>query len=94
MSRVLHVVVRGRVQGVGFRFHTEAVARRLGVPGWVRNLPGGDVEILARLDEEALEAAFLDAVRQGPPGAHVSGMDVSPARDPGDCPLAGFSIRH
>ena len=71
----LHVVVRGRVQGVGFRDATWRTARGLGVTGWVRNRPNGDVELTAEGDDRALRE--LEAfVRRGPPLAHVTGADV------------------
>ncbi len=92
MEQVVHVVVRGRVQGVGFRYHAETVARRHGVAGWVRNLPTGEVEILARLDE-ARKAGFLAEIRQGPPAARVTGMEVWPSPHGMTPPAAGFSVR-
>lgn len=62
--------VRGRVQGVGFRYTTRRVARELGLVGWVRNLPSGGVEVLAQGAPQALEQlqAFLEL---GPRGAFV-----------------------
>ena len=44
MTRRIHVIVHGRVQGVGFRWATGAEARRLGLDGWVRNRDDGTVE--------------------------------------------------
>jgi len=67
--------ISGRVHGVGFRYFTEAAARREGVHGWVRNLPDGRVEAEAEGDAEALER-FERALRQGPPGARVEAVDV------------------
>ena len=66
----LHVRIAGRVQGVGFRWFVREEARRLGVAGWVRNLPGGDVELLAEGPSDAL-AQLARRVGQGPPGARV-----------------------
>jgi len=67
-------VVRGRVQGVGFRAATEETARGLGLGGWVRNLPDGEVEVEAAGPEDALRelAQFL---RRGPRMARVTGTD-------------------
>lgn len=73
--RRLEMVIRGRVQGVGFRFFTEAVAREMGLVGYVRNTRHGAVEVVAEGDEEALER-FRARLMQGPPLAHVSGADV------------------
>lgn len=60
----------GRVQGVGFRWFVRQHARALNLAGWVRNLPSGDVELLARGTAEQLDQ--LEAhLRSGPPGARV-----------------------
>ena len=56
------IVFKGRVQGVGFRFTTERVARNLGITGWVRNLPSGGVETVAEAEEKKLKA-FLAQIR-------------------------------
>jgi acylphosphatase len=69
-------LISGRVQGVGFRFFARATAAREGLHGWVRNLPDGRVEIEAEGEAEALER-FERAIRQGPPGARVGGVDVT-----------------
>lgn len=58
-----HVFYSGRVQGVGFRFTTERVALELGLMGWVRNLPNGQVEIICEGSEEKIES-FLESIRQ------------------------------
>jgi acylphosphatase len=63
-------LIRGRVQGVGFRYSAIREARRLGVDGWVRNTPEGDVEVWAEGPGEKLEA-FLKWLRRGPLGARV-----------------------
>jgi acylphosphatase len=67
--------ISGRVQGVGFRYFTEATAQREGVAGWVRNLPDRRVEIVAEGDADAVER-FERVVRNGPPGARVDRVDV------------------
>ena len=92
MDEVVYIVVSGRVQGVGFRYFTDAVARRQGVAGWVRNLPGGKVEILARLAEN--KSAFLAELRRGPPSARVDGVETRPAPPGMECPRTGFSMRY
>ncbi|HLW48861.1 MAG TPA: acylphosphatase [bacterium] len=66
----VHLVVSGRVQGVGFREFTRRTAQRLGVGGWVRNLTGGQVEVVADGERPALEA-LVNAVAGGPAGAFV-----------------------
>ena len=62
--------MRGIVQGVGFRFFTERAARRLGMSGFVRNLPDGTVEVEADGDETSL-GALRSELERGPSGARV-----------------------
>ncbi len=83
-------VVRGRVQGVGFRFHTERAALREGLSGWVRNLADGSVEAEVEGDHEAV-SRFEWKVRQGPPGArvdHVETTELVPTAR-----ASGFTVR-
>jgi acylphosphatase len=80
LTGVLHVVVRGRVQGVGFRWFVRERARRLGLAGWVRNRVDGSVEVFAQGQPDALDRLRQDLLA-GPSGAKVSGLDeehVSP----------------
>lgn len=72
---LLTAVVRGRVQGVGFRYSAVREARRLGLRGTVANLPDGSVGVEAEGDRAVLEG-FLAWLRRGPPGAHVRDVDV------------------
>jgi acylphosphatase len=65
-----HLVVSGRVQGVGFRWSVLAEALRHGAAGWVRNLPDGRVEVFVQGDPEVVDVV-AGFVRSGPPGAHV-----------------------
>lgn len=69
------IIVHGRVQGVCFRASTVSEAGRLGVTGWVRNEPGGEVRVEAEGTREALEA-LIDWCRQGPEYATVDRLDV------------------
>lgn len=71
----LHAIVKGYVQGVGFRYYVLDAAVALGVNGWVRNLWNGDVEVVAEGEHEALEK-LLAILRRGPRAAHVSGVDI------------------
>jgi acylphosphatase len=66
----IHLEVRGRVQGVGFRWYVMKKARELGLAGWVRNGPDGIVEIAAAGKPEVL-AQLEAALSAGPPGARV-----------------------
>ena len=71
---IRHVVIRGRVQGVGYRAWTEYTALEIGLEGWVRNRADGAVEALFA-GPSAVVASMLDACRQGPPGARVEAID-------------------
>ena len=66
----LQVFVRGRVQGVGFRWFVREEARRLGLSGWVTNLPNGDVQVAAGGQEASL-GRLRRALEVGPTGAEV-----------------------
>lgn len=67
-------IVRGRVQGVGFRWFVGREARRLGLGGFARNLPDGAVEVVSQGDEAALEA-LERALGRGPPAARVEAVE-------------------
>jgi len=83
-------VVRGHVQGVGFRWWTRQQARALGIAGEVRNLEDGSVRVEAAGPEEQLDA-LATALRSGPPGARVDELrEDAPRGELG----AGFVIRH
>jgi len=71
-------IVRGRVQGVGFRWFVDFEAQQLGLAGWVRNLPDGTVEVLAMGTEEQL-ASFHKKLQKGPRAARVDEVLESPA---------------
>jgi acylphosphatase len=80
----LHLTVRGKVQGVGFRWFVREVARRSSLSGWVRNLEDGGVEIVVAGTPEALDH-LIAAVKQGPPNARVEA--VSQRAVPSDAAL-------
>ena len=61
MKKRLHVYYTGRVQGVGFRFTAESIAKGLGLTGWVKNIGDGTVEIIAEGDRDPLED-FLNRI--------------------------------
>jgi acylphosphatase len=70
----LHAVVRGRVQGVSFRYYTLMAAQQLELTGWVANRWDGAVETVAEGPREALDE-FLAFLNQGPPSAMVQRVD-------------------
>jgi acylphosphatase len=69
--KTLHLVVHGRVQGVGFRFSLADTAAQFAVDGWVRNRRDGTVEALLRGAPDAVDAVHAWAQR-GPPAARVT----------------------
>jgi acylphosphatase len=74
-DRRVRLLVHGRVQGVGFRYFVRERARALGVRGWVRNVPGGSVELAAAGSDQSVEA-LERVVREGPPGARVERVEA------------------
>ena len=84
------MVVRGRVQGVGFRLFTMRVAKELGLSGFVRNLPDGrSVEAVAQGERERVRQ-FVDVLREGPGGSFVS--EVEESVEPLIKAEAGFAV--
>jgi acylphosphatase len=81
--------ISGRVQGVYFRASAREVARRLGLDGWIRNLPDGRVEALARGSVDAL-ATFERWLAEGPEHAKVSGVASETSQEQ---PVSGFESR-
>ena len=63
MKKQIHLYYTGRVQGVGFRFTAEDIARDLAVTGWVKNLRDGRVEIIAEAEENLLKD-FLERINK------------------------------
>jgi acylphosphatase len=74
MDVIFQVIIRGRVQGVGYRAWTEVTAEERGVEGWVRNCRDGSVEALFAGPEE-LVLTMIELCRDGPPGARVDAID-------------------
>ncbi len=86
----LRLIVSGRVQGVGFRYATVDEAEKLGLKGWVRNLPSGEVEIVAQGREDALKVLAMWAHR-GPRAARVGSVREEWSENMGH--FAEFRIR-
>lgn len=83
-----HVIISGRVQGVGYRYSTWEVANQLGIKGWVRNRSDGTVEAVFEGDE-ATVAKMIQWCHQGPPHAKVTQVAVE-SEPPEN--LRGFTI--
>ena len=90
-ARSVEIAVRGRVQGVGFRYSAVDEARAIGVRGWVRNEPDGSVRIAAAGTPEQIEALkrWCD---HGPARARVDDLEVVPRDGGSDLPLP-FEVR-
>ena len=90
MAKQVRMVASGQVQGVNFRAYTRSVAQRLGLMGYVRNLPDGDVEVVAEGEEDRLNELIAWA-RHGPPAAHVQDIQVVWAEPSGS--FSDFEVR-
>ena len=73
MKRI-HARVTGKVQGVFYRASTREVAQRLGLTGWVMNMPDGSVELEAQGPEDKVET-LIEWLHKGPPHSRVTGVD-------------------
>ena len=80
----------GHVQGVGYRYYAERQANRLGLTGYVRNMPDGSVDVVAEGDENVLRG-FLVLLRRGPSGAEVA--EVKSEFVPATGEFGGFCVR-
>lgn len=87
--RSVHVIVDGRVQGVGYRYSLHGVADRAHVSGWVRNRTDGSVEAVLEGSDAAVDEVLVWMVG-GPPGARVDRSTVSEVDPTG---ASGFEVR-
>ena len=85
MQKTISITVSGKVQGVFYRQTTKEKARELGVTGEVRNLPDGDVFIIATGTEEQLRL-LTGWCKKGPPRAVVTGVEIA------ELPLQTFGL--
>ena len=90
MQKRLNVFFSGMVQGVGFRFMTEKIARQFSVTGFVRNLPNGKVEVLAEAEEQVLQE-FLNAICESHLAHYIRDIETSWAAAEGN--FQHFSVR-
>lgn len=82
----LHLVITGRVQGVGFRWYVREAAERLGLSGWVRNRADGSVEVAVD-GSPAAQEQLVTVMRRGPRGAQVDDVERL-SGDPVDPPIS------
>lgn len=87
----IRAIVKGRVQGVFFRANTAKMASKLGLSGWVRNLPNGDVEFVAEGPRQKLEELVAWS-RVGPSAARVDAVELTEEEPSGD--LSEFRVRY
>lgn len=90
MKKRVHIYYSGVVQGVGFRFTVEDIARQSDITGWVKNLPDGKVEVLAE-GEERLLIRFLDKIKNGPLKHYIRNIETAYSEATGE--FKGFGIR-
>ena len=76
MKTACQIIVKGRVQGVGFRYFTQQAARYLGLTGFVKNLYNGDVEVFIEGEENQVKI-FQEKLKEGPHYGHVTELNVS-----------------
>ena len=91
MLQRVHVIVRGRVQGVYFRASTRDQARQLGLAGWVRNCADGSVELIAEGETTKLEQLVTWCL-SGPRGAAISEVSVEWQETAGE--FVGFVVKY
>jgi acylphosphatase len=86
-----HLLIRGHVQGVSYRWSMVQAAQQRGVRGWVRNRQDGCVEALVTGPADAVQS-LVEWAHQGPPHARVDGVEVTGVPAPSE-PLADFTQR-
>jgi len=89
MKTGVQVRIKGRVQGVGFRYFAQRKAGEFGISGFARNMPDGSVYIEAEGEEDDLQQ-FLSACRKGPGSSLVQAVEIYPCPP---CNHTGFEIR-
>jgi acylphosphatase len=88
---VRYYLVKGRVQGVGFRWFVQREAAELGLRGWVRNTDAGHVEVVASGKPEVL-AELKDSLRKGSRGSRVDAVVEEELDESEDTKLGPFEI--
>jgi acylphosphatase len=85
------LLISGRVQGVFFRMETKRLADRIGLTGWVRNTPDGQVEAVFEGDEDLVDQA-VSWCRNGPSRSNVTGIHLVPEKYSGE--FTSFDIAY
>jgi len=85
----IEIIVRGRVQGVGYRYFVKEEAQRLGIKGWVKNLSNGNVLVLAQGEDLNVDE-FVECIKTKHCYARIDDMEISPA---GEEDLEFFKIK-
>ncbi len=88
--RRVKMIVSGKVQGVGYRYYVKEQAKHYGIKGYVRNLPGGDVEIDAEGDRNSLNYFIINCTK----GPRFSGVTDYMLRDITPFGFSLFCIKH
>ncbi len=91
MKARAHVYVSGTVQGVFFRYHTQELARRVGVSGWVKNMRDGRVEAVFEGERNDVDQ-MIKFCRKGPPGSSVKDVEVKWEGYKGE--FTGFNVKY
>lgn len=86
-----HLFIYGRAQGIGFRFSTSRKAHRLGIFGWVRNLPDGRLEAIFEGEKGKIEE-IVQWAKTGPIGARVDNVEIEWQKYTGE--FANFEIKY
>ena len=87
-ERIIHVVVHGRVQGVGYRAWVQGQAAAHSLRGWVRNRNDGTVEAVLAGDPDSV-AIIAEGLLRGPHGSHVTGVDIRSVTEDALAPAFG-----
>jgi len=92
MDVTYKVILKGLVQGVGFRHFAYTRAHELGLKGWVKNLDTGEVEVIVNGGKDTVNQFIFADLKSGPSGAQVKDMSVDEYNKNSDLPF--FLVHH
>jgi acylphosphatase len=78
------IIVRGIVQGVGYRYFVQRTAERMGLKGYVRNQYDGSVEVVVQIGDSEDISSFVQKLKLGTQSAYIEGVEVSPFKYQGE----------